>query len=340
LDVRKITESLIQAGIKRKLEEWGGPGEIPVSVEIPRQEGHGDFSTNAALQLARHMRKKPRDVATGLLDSIRREDQEGWIRELSVAGPGFINIVLSDAAWREVLAIALEIAEGLETAHAESVVHGNLSPSNVLLTEAGHVKVMDFGQVKPVLTPPKELEQASSRLLEGSTPGTFACVSPERLRGETADGRSDVFSFGVVLYEMLAGVGPFHEETPADTVSAILNLEPPALSRYRRDAPELLEHIVRKMLAKDPADRYQLVHEVATDLSHVQGLEERRQEVRAERADAQPRPRLRTPLFLKVGLASVLVLALVSVVTWWLVSESDSTSGPPTVAVLPLSVAL
>ena len=75
MDVRKITESLIQAGIKRKLEEWGGPGEIPVSVEIPRQEGHGDFSTNAALQLARHLKKKPRDVAAGLLDSIRREDR-------------------------------------------------------------------------------------------------------------------------------------------------------------------------------------------------------------------------------------------------------------------------
>src|SRR3990172_9769047 len=91
------------------------------------------------------------------------------------------------------------------------------------------------------------------------------------------------------------------------------------------------------MLAKDPADRYQLVHEVATDLSHVQGLEERSQEVRAERADARPRPRLSTPLLLKVGLAAVLVLALVSVVTWWLVSESDSTSGPPTVPVLPLT---
>src|SRR3990172_12875110 len=91
------------------------------------------------------------------------------------------------------------------------------------------------------------------------------------------------------------------------------------------------------MLAKDPADRYQLVHEVATDLSHVQGLEERSQEVRAGRADARPRPRLSTPLLLKVGLASVLVLALVSVVTWWLVSESDSTLGPPTIAVLPLT---
>jgi arginyl-tRNA synthetase len=111
LDVRKITESLIQAGIKRKLEEWGGEGGIPVSVEIPRQEEHGDFSTNAALQWARYLKRKPRDVAAGLLDSIRREDRKGWIRELSIAGPGFINIVLSDGAWREVLAIALKMGE-------------------------------------------------------------------------------------------------------------------------------------------------------------------------------------------------------------------------------------
>ena len=111
MDVRRITEGLIQSGIKRKLEEWGVSGEFPVSVEIPKQEGHGDFATNAALQLGAHLKKKPRDVAIGLLDSIRKEDEKGWFRDLSVAGPGFINIVLSDDAWREVLATALEKGE-------------------------------------------------------------------------------------------------------------------------------------------------------------------------------------------------------------------------------------
>jgi len=107
LDVRKITESLLLAGIKRKLAEWGVDREIPVSVEIPRQEEHGDFSTNAAMQLSRHLGKKSRDVARELSDAIRREDDRGWIASLSVAGPGFINIVLSDDAWREVVATAL-----------------------------------------------------------------------------------------------------------------------------------------------------------------------------------------------------------------------------------------
>lgn len=108
MDVRRITESLIHSGIKRKLEEWGIQGGIPVSVEIPRQEEHGDFSTNAPLQLSGPLKRKPRDIASELLDSIRREDREGWFRDLSIAGPGFINIVLSDDAWRKVLAGALE----------------------------------------------------------------------------------------------------------------------------------------------------------------------------------------------------------------------------------------
>ena len=111
MDIRKITESLLLAGIKRKLISWGIDQEIPVSVEIPRQEEHGDFSTNAAMQLSRHVGRKPRDVAAELVEAIRLEDERGWIASLSVAGPGFINIVLSDDAWREVLATALRKGE-------------------------------------------------------------------------------------------------------------------------------------------------------------------------------------------------------------------------------------
>ncbi|MDA8122670.1 MAG: arginine--tRNA ligase [Deltaproteobacteria bacterium] len=111
MDIRKITESLVLAGIKRKSPGWGIDREIPVSVEIPRQGDHGDFSTNAAMQLSRHLGRKPRDVAGELVDAIRLEDERGWISSLSVAGPGFINMVLSDDAWRAVLATALAKGE-------------------------------------------------------------------------------------------------------------------------------------------------------------------------------------------------------------------------------------
>ena len=107
MDVRKITEDLLLTGIKRKLREWGTDREISVSMEIPRQEEHGDFSTNAAMQLSRHVGKNPRQIAEELTEAIRQEDVTGWIASLTVAGPGFINVVLSDDAWRAVVAAAL-----------------------------------------------------------------------------------------------------------------------------------------------------------------------------------------------------------------------------------------
>ena len=111
MDVRKVTESLLLSGIKRKLAQWGISREISFSVEIPRQEEHGDYSTNAAMQLARHVGKKARDVAVELVDAIREEDEKGWITSLNIAGPGFINIVLSEHAWREVIATVLRKSE-------------------------------------------------------------------------------------------------------------------------------------------------------------------------------------------------------------------------------------
>lgn len=111
MDVRKVTEKILLAGIKRKLGSWGIESDVSFSVEIPRQEEHGDFSTNAAMQLARDVGKKPREVAAELAEAIRNEDEAGWIASISVAGPGFINIVLSESAWREVIATALRKGE-------------------------------------------------------------------------------------------------------------------------------------------------------------------------------------------------------------------------------------
>lgn len=107
MGVRDITESMVFSGIQRKLDQWGFRGEIQGALEIPRQAEHGDYSTNAALQAAGFLRRPPRDVALEILEAIRSEDRKGWFRSLSVAGPGFINIVLSDEAWREALSDAL-----------------------------------------------------------------------------------------------------------------------------------------------------------------------------------------------------------------------------------------
>jgi arginyl-tRNA synthetase len=139
LDVRQIVESLVLSAVRRKLGEWGVEADVPVSVEIPRQESYGDFSTNAAMQVARHLGRKPREIAADLIASLREEDREGRIASLEVAGPGFINIVLSEEVWREVLARALaagarfgssRAGEG-QTVHLEFVSANPTGPLHV-----------------------------------------------------------------------------------------------------------------------------------------------------------------------------------------------------------------
>jgi arginyl-tRNA synthetase len=139
LDVRQIVESLVLSSVRRKQGEWGAGAEVPVSVEIPRQESYGDFSTNAAMQIAPRLGRKPREIAAELIGALRAEDREGWFASLSVAGPGFINIRLSEEVWREVLARALALGPrfgasgvgGGQTVHLEFVSANPTGPLHV-----------------------------------------------------------------------------------------------------------------------------------------------------------------------------------------------------------------
>ena len=156
-----------------------------------------------------------------------------------------------------------------------------------MLTPQGHVKVMDFGLAKQV-TPVEGQEQEITTALtkQGSTLGTVPYMSPEQVRGQEVGTRSDIFSFGVVLYEMLTGVNPFKRDTSVDTSHAILGETPHPLTRYTEDIPVLLQHIVKKMLAKDQDRRYQLIHDVRTDLGEMIEKGGDLQEIRGETQEA------------------------------------------------------
>ncbi len=232
---------------------------------------------------------------------------------------------------RKAIDYSLQIVHGLAAAHEKGIVHRDLKPENIFVTNDGRVKILDFGLAK--LSHTEERGQATNvpTAAAGTEPGvvlgTLGYMSPEQVRGKPADARSDIFSFGAILYEMLSGKRAFHGDSAADTMSAILKEDAPDLSVTNQNISPGLERIVRHCLEKNPEQRFHSAHDVAFGLETLSGVTGLAQ---TDRGSPAGRPsRARRALLAAAAVAAVLALA--AAILW-----SRSRGGPiDSIAVLP-----
>jgi len=230
------------------------------------------------------------------------------------------KILASRPSVDEAVNIAIEIAQGLQAAHEKSIVHRDIKSANVMLTSKGQAKIMDFGLAKAAGR--TQLTKA------GATVGTIAYMSPEQALGEVVDHRSDIWSFGVVLFEMISGEIPFKSEYEQAVVYSILNEKPKPLTEFRPEVPAELVKIVSKCLAKQTADRYQTAEELLTDLRSFTGKPVPTLLKELSRAIESLKQR---PVYWISSIGVLLVLSLLFIFSPWRAPSSERKS----IAVLP-----